>query len=133
MSRDTTPVASTAAPAPTYLNALATIGGSVNISSNGALANINALGSLISIGGTLTMTSDPSLVSMIDLIKPTGQLGNLGGALTVVSNPALPSCQPDALKAALVTAQAWNKVNTQSNNLTCVAPKTCSGALLTCQ
>ena len=60
---------------------------------------------------------------------PTGKLANLGGALTVNSNAKLPSCQPDALKAALVAAQAWNKAYSQSSNLACVSPKICSGAM----
>ena len=59
--------------------------------------------------------------------KPTGKLGNLGGALTVQSNSLLSVCQPDALKTALVAAQAWAKTYTNKSNLACGAPKTCSG------
>jgi hypothetical protein len=111
------------------LTALSTVGNYVNIQSDNALTNLDGLINLTSVGGNLQINSNPSLTSIINLIKPTGKLGTLGGTLNVSSNGLLPSCQPDALKAALVAASGWNKGYTQSSNLACVAPKTCSGAM----
>ena len=62
---------------------------------------------------------NPQLTSILDLVKPTGKLATLGGYLTVQGNAKLSSCQPDALKAALVAASGWNKAYNQSSNVTC--------------
>jgi len=103
---------------------LATVGGYLNIQSCGALTTLDGLLNLTSVGGYLQIYGNPALTSMLNLIKPTGKLSALGGYLTVQSNGALSSCQPDALKAVLVSAQGWNKAYTQSGNLTCT--KTCT-------
>ncbi|HEY1535034.1 MAG TPA: hypothetical protein VGF76_13500, partial [Polyangiaceae bacterium] len=119
------------------LTALATVGDYVNIQSNSVLANLDGLSNLTSVGaqpvnsaGYLQVSSNGALTSILGLLRPTtGKLGFLGGYLTVSNNGQLSSCQADALKAALVTAQGWNKVYTNTNNITCTSPKACAGAV----
>ena len=65
---------------------------------------------------------------VLGLVSPTGKLGSLGGNLSITSNPQLNLCQPAALKAALVASQSWNKTYTQSQNQSCDPPKACVGA-----
>jgi hypothetical protein len=50
----------------------------------------------------------------------------LGGSLTIQYNALMSVCQADALKAALVTASGWNKTYSQTGNLVCGSPKTCT-------
>ncbi len=107
------------------MTSLATIGGYLNIYANAQLASLDGLLNLTSIGDYLYIVSNAKLTSILNLIKPTGKLATLGNYLTVQSNGALYNCQPDALKAALVTASGWNKTYSQSSNLAC-APKTCT-------
>jgi hypothetical protein len=108
------------------LSSLATVGGYFNIQSNGQLQTLDGLINLTSVGGYLQIYSNTNLASMLNMIKPTGKLATLGGNLTVQYNAPMSSCQPDALKAALVAASAWNKTYTQNNNLTCAGPKVCT-------
>jgi hypothetical protein len=118
------------------LSALATVGDLLNFQSNPSLPNVDGLANLTSVGanqvgggGYLQFYSNAGLTSIQGVIKPTGSLAFLGNYLDVYNNVQLSSCQADALKAALVTAQSWNKVYTNGANLTCSSPKACAGAI----
>jgi hypothetical protein len=95
------------------------------------LSNLTSVGAQpVNNAGFLQIYSNTVLTSILGLIKPTtGKLGFVGGYLTVYNNQFVSTCQADALKAALVTAQGWNKVYTNSNNLLCTNPKACVGAI----
>jgi len=119
------------------LAALATVGDYLNIQSNQVLANLDGLSNLTSVGaqpvggaGYLQIHSNGGLTSILGLLKPTtGKLGFVGGYLTVYNNTKLSSCQGDALKAALVAAQGWNKAYDGTLDLVCASPKACVGAI----
>jgi hypothetical protein len=63
---------------------------------------------------------------MLNLIKPAGKFGTLGGTLSVQYQPLMSVCQADALKGALAAASGWNKTYSQTGNLACGSPKTCT-------
>ncbi len=112
---------------------LTTVGGYLYIQYENALTNLDGLAKLTTIGTAtgdqLYIYSNPSLVSITGLIRPTtGKLANLAGNLTVSSNAALSVCQADALKAALA-AVGWAKTYNAGSNLVCGSPKACVGAV----
>jgi hypothetical protein len=109
------------------LTNLATLGGYLNIYANAQLANLDGLLSLTSIGDYLSIVANAKLASMLNLVKPTGKLTSLGSYLAVQSNALLYGCQADALKAVLA-GSGWNKAYSQSGNLACGSPKTCTAA-----
>jgi len=107
---------------------LTSVGGYFNIQSDDALTNLDGLTNLTSVGGYFQLYSNAKLGSMLGVIKPVGKLGTLGSTLTVYNNPQMSVCQPEALKAVLVSSSGWNKAYSQSANAACASPKTCTAA-----
>jgi len=108
------------------LTSLATVGGFFNLQNDDALTNLDGLLNLTSVGNYFQLYSNAKLASMLGVIKPAGKLGTLGGYISIQQNPLMSVCQPDGLKAALVASSAWNKAYTQTGNLACTSPKTCT-------